>query len=364
MLTNRPYKVGMFVDGGFYKQVIAHYLQNQHRGAMLDPGGLLEWCRGEIARRADIGPGLCRIVEARYVRAAALARMEGLDGKLETLLRRGGILVQEAPRDAGQRGLEVCLAVEALDATLRLGLDAVVLVAGSTAYLPLARKVTAAGAALMVLGFDVSAPDRKTGTRRLRTANALLDEAVWPTPMSGVLEGGGVADSLFAGAPVTQERLQPRTSAAAGPGDKDEAPAGTLTGSVADVRERMGFLLEDWNKRRLFFHFSALVGASLHDLRPGDRVEYERGLDPRDRPCALQVRPLIGEEAEDSTLSVSDGPEPEDSTLSVSDGPSPEPEPAPQPDDSTLSVSDGPSPEPEPAPEPEPEPEPEEPTKD
>jgi cold shock CspA family protein len=56
-----------------------------------------------------------------------------------------------------------------------------------------------------------------------------------------------------------------------------------------DVRDRMGFLVEDWNRRRLFFHQSAVAAPTLGELRMGDRVQYERGLDPKNRACAMQV---------------------------------------------------------------------------
>jgi len=74
------------------------------------------------------------------------------------------------------------------------------------------------------------------------------------------------------------------------PADETPAPEGTLTGMVCELRERMGFLMEDWNGRKIFFHFSSVVDPTFGDLRTGDRVEYERGLDPRNRPCAVNIR--------------------------------------------------------------------------
>ena len=203
------------------------------------------------------------------------------------------------------RGVETCLAVEALDITLRTRLDSVILVAGSAAYVVLARRLAAAGASVMVVGFDVPGQDRRGRSRRERTATALLEEAVWPTTMSQLIDGAHpdavLIRRLFpirkpAATPPKAEPAEKRESGPAPPQAAEEIPPeGPLQGTIADVKERMGFLIEDWNGKRLFFHFSALGDFRLKDLSRGQRVSYERGLDPRNRPAAKNVLVLAGD---------------------------------------------------------------------
>jgi CspA family cold shock protein len=55
-----------------------------------------------------------------------------------------------------------------------------------------------------------------------------------------------------------------------------------------------GFIAPDGGGRQVFFHASAVEGRSFEDLREGQRVEYEQGVDPRDpsRQRAERVRAL------------------------------------------------------------------------
>lgn len=62
-------------------------------------------------------------------------------------------------------------------------------------------------------------------------------------------------------------------------------PQGTIKKLVAD--KGFGFIKGD--KGELFFHSSALEGATIEDLRQGQTVEYEEGRGPKG-PRAERVR--------------------------------------------------------------------------
>lgn len=62
-------------------------------------------------------------------------------------------------------------------------------------------------------------------------------------------------------------------------------PQGTIKKLVAD--KGFGFIKGD--KGELFFHHSALEGATIEDLRLGQEVEYEEGRGPKG-PRAERVR--------------------------------------------------------------------------
>ena len=295
-------RMGVFVDGGFLQQMDIHYREHHPRAAGIRPGGLVAWCRDQVARRTGRDLGLCRVVDTWCFTVA------GGEGPNDRALRRDGFVVQEV--GGGSRGLEVALSVEALGCALRGGLDVAVLVVSSTAYVPLARKLAAAGVAVMVPAFQLQVPDRKGGWRRQWTAPALLEEAAWPVVLSRIIDEAEDRDPLIRGlffgrpqheAPKEQSR-EPADHTGDAPAGKalsqkdpprsNDAPEGILKGRIADLRERMGFLVEEWNGRRLFFHYSAVEDGMFLDLEVGDPVEYERGMDPRNRPAGQRVRKL------------------------------------------------------------------------
>lgn len=55
-----------------------------------------------------------------------------------------------------------------------------------------------------------------------------------------------------------------------------------------------GFIAPHQGGRQVFFHAGAVEGRSFEELREGQRVEYEEGLDPRNpsRERAERVRVL------------------------------------------------------------------------
>ena len=69
-------------------------------------------------------------------------------------------------------------------------------------------------------------------------------------------------------------------------------------GTIASIQSDpgFGFIAPAQGGPDLFFHYTALVGRRLEDVREGQRVEYEPGTDPRNpnRTRAVSVRPVEG----------------------------------------------------------------------
>jgi CspA family cold shock protein len=64
-----------------------------------------------------------------------------------------------------------------------------------------------------------------------------------------------------------------------------------LEGTIKKLVADRGFGFIDTGERSdLFFHFTALQGVRIEDLREGQRIEYEEGQWPRG-PRAISVRP-------------------------------------------------------------------------
>ncbi|MBM4372507.1 MAG: cold shock domain-containing protein, partial [Deltaproteobacteria bacterium] len=308
-MENGLMRIGVFVDAGYLQQIDTHYREHHPRAAGIRPGGLMALCREQVARRTGRDLGLCRVVHA----AAFLSGgQEGLD----RALRRDGFVLHDA--GGGLRAPEVALAVEAMDRALRGSLDVAVLLVSSTSYLPLVKGLGAAGVAVLIPAFQIQVPDRKAGgVRRQWTSPALLEEASWPLVVSRLVDdaedGDPLVRSLFTAPARAAESAEPPAAPAAPPSasrpaedmptaepapppreppppPEDPSPSGILRGRVVDLRERHGFLQEDWNGRRLFFHCSAVDGGAYLELEVGDRIEYERGTDPRNRAAGIRVR--------------------------------------------------------------------------
>jgi cold shock protein len=71
-----------------------------------------------------------------------------------------------------------------------------------------------------------------------------------------------------------------------------EAPSGEQAGSVVTYFEAkgFGFLRPDDGGRDIFFHVSRLVEGLATDLRPGQRVLYELGMDRTGKMAASSIR--------------------------------------------------------------------------
>ena len=69
------------------------------------------------------------------------------------------------------------------------------------------------------------------------------------------------------------------------------APKHHATGKVHNLKLGFGFIAPDDGGDNLFFHTTEVTGSTIFDLRPGDPVEYEAGVNERG-PCAWKVKRL------------------------------------------------------------------------
>ena len=63
------------------------------------------------------------------------------------------------------------------------------------------------------------------------------------------------------------------------------------TGKIHNLKLGFGFIAPDDGSENAFFHATEVVGCTIFDLRPGDQVEYEAGVNERG-PCAWKVTRL------------------------------------------------------------------------
>jgi cold shock CspA family protein len=80
-------------------------------------------------------------------------------------------------------------------------------------------------------------------------------------------------------------------------------PRPRATGKIHNLRLGFGFIAPDDGSGNLFFHASDIIGSTIFDLRPGDPVDYEPGVNDKG-PCASKVRRLPPGLVADPTLRV------------------------------------------------------------
>jgi cold shock CspA family protein len=68
-------------------------------------------------------------------------------------------------------------------------------------------------------------------------------------------------------------------------------PRRQATGKIHNLKLGFGFIAPDDGSENVFFHASEVVGCTIFDLRPGDPVEFEAGVNERGA-CAWKVRRL------------------------------------------------------------------------
>ncbi len=307
-------RVGVYYDGNFLFHVSNYYLHHHERRARVSIGGLHDFILAHVAAAEQADPRRCRIVEARYfrgrLRAADAVEREALykERVFDDVLARAGVATHYSHQAReGERGVEVPLALEALEAAMLGKFDVLALMAGDGDLLPLIRKLHARGVRTMVLAWDFRSADHNGADRETRTAQALIDEACYPVLMHEHIDDRARAAQV-------QQLFVPRRDAAAfdapAPPANGSAPRGAgfrappaplppptgpaATGVVDAIRNGYGFIHPDDGGPNLFFLYQEVTGSSFADLAEGDPVEFMLGMNERG-PCARAVRKLEGE---------------------------------------------------------------------
>jgi cold shock CspA family protein len=280
-------RIGVFYDGNYFSHVSNYYNYEHPRRSRISVSGLHRFIIHEISRRENASPERCRIVDAHYFRgrlsATEAQERNALfrERQFDEVLMREGIISHFLPVVAGgEKGIDVWLALEALELAMHKRFDVVVLVAGDGDYLPLVRKLNTLGARVCVLGWDFEYLDTQGNRRQTRTAQTLLNEANYPILMNTLID-----DRAQRSNPVIDELFIRQESHPAPRPPRDSVRKGTIVA----IKSGFGFLQPETGGENLFFHYSDLEDMDLNDLEAGERVCYEEGNNDRG-PCARHVR--------------------------------------------------------------------------
>ena len=203
------------------------------------------------------------------------------------ILMREGVTTHYFPLGSrGEKGIDVWLALEALELAIYKRFDVIVLIAGDGDFVPLVRKLNTIGARVLLLGWDFKYTDEINVERETRTSQMLLEEVTYPKQMHEVIDDRATRNSplitsLFVPKSENNFRKNP-VQIDRGPGAK-----GYSEGDILKLLSGFGFVSNGGREagKELFFHSSSLLNAEFSELRVGDFVRYVVGSNDKG-PCA------------------------------------------------------------------------------
>jgi len=253
---------------------------------------------------------------------------------------REGVVTHYLPvTRGGEKGVDVCLALEALELNIFKKFDVVALIASDGDYVPLVRKLNALGTRVMVLGWDFEYIDDNGNERYTATSGKMMNEVTYPVWMHKVIDGqdnrfdADEINSLFVPAGIKEnymgkddsattripresstyshsvpnyDEVQPESARGAHYGTNDESesapavPGIRRRSRILQLKNGYGFLSNELSPKNLFFFWEDLEGIDFNELSVGDMLEYEIGENERGE-CARHItRPQSSTAPEES----------------------------------------------------------------
>jgi cold shock CspA family protein len=188
-------RIGIFYDGNYFYHVSNYYQYVHLRRARISIPGLHDFIRNRVAKEEGCDIRFCHVVDAHYFRGRLSADDADANQRLLTerkfddILMRAGVVTHYLPLGPrGEKGIDVWLALEALELTQMKHFDVVVLVASDGDFLPLVRKLNVMGTRVMVMAWDFQFTDRRGENRRTITSIDLLDAVTYPVQMHTIID--------------------------------------------------------------------------------------------------------------------------------------------------------------------------------
>lgn len=306
-------KIGVFYDGNYFLHVSNYYKYSHERKSRLSVAGLHRFIRNHTADLCNIDEHLCHIVDAHYFRGRvnAFENRNAENGNdilyyerlFDDMLHAEGITTHylpvrtESDGSRHEKGIDVLLALEALELAFYKKFDILVIIASDGDYVPLVKKLNALGVRVMLLSWDFEYINVSGKTNITRTSQALLEECTYPVAMHEVIDNrirrnDPLINGLFSkrddnSADITIEKKtteQPNTNKydAATFEEKEK------TGTIKALKDQFGFIFNE--PEDAFFHCTNVIGdVGFTDLQVGDTVEFLETMD-KGRCVAKNVR--------------------------------------------------------------------------
>lgn len=292
-------RVGVFYDGNFFFHVNTFYRYMHARKKRISIPGLHEFIRHHVAQAEGVDVRYCHIVDAHFFRGRLSAKEADARQKLyverafDDILMYEGVVTHYLPvRRGTEKGIDVWLALEAFELAVYKRFNVLVIIAGDSDFIPLARKVNSLGTRVMVLGWDFKYTNEMGQDSETVTSIHLLEEVTYPVMMHLIIDDKTKRDdplikNLFMddkhapheNAPSRYPASEPvasHTPVAMPPNSTQPIThAEKYTGEILSLLEGFGFIKSaKFQKDNVFFHFSALSNKDFNTLKSGDRVEF------------------------------------------------------------------------------------------
>ncbi len=292
-------RIGIFYDGNFFYHVSNYYRYAHPRKQRISIPGLHEFIRQHAAELEGINEHYAQIVDAHFFRGRLWAKEADARQQLynervfDDILMAEGIVTHYLPiPHKTEKGIDVWLALEAFELVVYKHFDVLVLIAGDSDFIPLARKVNSLGTRMMVLGWDFKFTDDYGQERETVTSTRLLDEVTYPVMMHQIIDDKARRDDLL----IKNLFVEPKEPPPVSPSSTlDEEPFETTAdtdqtryeGELLKLCDGFGFIRCRQFPNNAFFHWSSLTNKDFAELQTGQRVRFialegEKGAVARD----------------------------------------------------------------------------------
>ncbi|MBN2694207.1 NYN domain-containing protein [bacterium] len=322
MMQNRKLtRIGVFYDGNYFYHVSNYYNYHHDRKSRISIKGLHDFIRHKVAEfELDHLGGFrhCQIVDAHYFRGRMSAK-EALektnllyfDRVFDDILMSEGVTTHYLPVKVNngkkeEKGIDVWLALEALETTYHKRFDVVVLVACDGDFVPLIRKLNSLGTKVMLLSWDFEYTDELNVRKTTRTAQDLLETVTYPVAMhelinNRLLQDNYIINNLFIPKNIFPSDFPtPQPQAPVKPKNEFTYPEGAFVeeSKVLSLHNGYGFI--EKHPFNLYFHHSQLRNISFYDLKLGDKVKYLPSKNEDGGDIALDIVVIESEESENN----------------------------------------------------------------
>ena len=297
-------RIAVFYDGNYFYHVSNYYCYGHPRRARLSIPGIHDFIVRYIASCEGIAPKFCQIVDCHYFRGR-LPAMEANERQIllnerifDDILMREGIVTHYLPMTkSGEKGVDVSLALEALELSILKQYNVVVLIASDGDYVPLIRKLNSLGVRVMVCGWDFEYTDDQGNARYTSTSSRLMSEAAYAVKMHDIINGVQKVPGINPGTLFVsreQESDSPDNPSSSRPGgteeetlpqDREESRSARRQGKIVQLRGGYGFISSDGPGKNIFFFIEELRNCSFDELSIGDLMEYDLGYNDRGECC-------------------------------------------------------------------------------
>lgn len=307
-------RIGVFYDGNYFLHVSNYYNYVHDKRRRLSIEGLHAFIRRQVSEKENADERHCQVVDAHYFRG----RLNAVEANqrpnqlyfervFDDILMSAGVTTHYLPVKSKngrreEKGIDVWLALEALDLAMHNKYDVIVLITSDGDYVPLVRKLNTLGVRVMALTWDFAYTDDNGRSVETRTSQDLLDEVTYPIAMYEIIDNRAnrndmIVNNLF----VPERTVQPQRAAfserrpATSSGQRfshEEEQGHTERSVISALKNGFGFI--EGNPDNIFFHYTELNGVDFNELREGDEVEFFIGTNPNGGHMAKNIR-LIDE---------------------------------------------------------------------